>query len=117
MGRSLQRELPLGIGLLLAIAVLLLAGLAYREVRHSAVDAASERLERTTQQLAQLLTQSARTRYAVMESTAALPAIRDYMRAPGRAAPPLATLRALGVGPLVTDVELWNAAGQRLTHT
>ena len=117
MGRSLQRELPLGIGLLLSVAVLLLAGLAYREVRRSAVEAASERLDRTTAQLAQLLTQSARTRYAVMESTAALPAIRDYLRAPQRAAAPLKVLRELGAGPLVIDVELWDPSGRRLTQT
>lgn len=117
MGRSLQRELPLGIGLLLAIAVLLLAGLAFREVRRSAIDAASERLDRTTLQLAQMLTQSARTRYAVMESTAALPAIRDYLRAPARTAAPAQVLKNLGAGPLVVSVELWDPSGKRLAQS
>lgn len=115
--RSLQRELPLGIGVLLALSVMLLAGFAYREVARSARAAASDRLERTTLQIAQMLTQSARTRFAVMESTATLAAIRGYARAPARTPPPLTTLRKLGVGPLVLSVEIWNPAGRRLTQT
>lgn len=114
-GRTLQRELPLGIGVLLAITILLLATLAYREVRRSAVDAASDRLDRTTLQLAQMLTQSARTRFAVMESTAAMPAILRYMRA--RGTPPVEDLRRLSVAPLVVSIELWDPAGRRLTQT
>lgn len=116
-GRSLQREIPLGIGVLLAVAVLVLAGFAYSEVRRSAVAAAADRLDRITQQLAQLLTQSARARFAVMESTATLAAIRGYVKAPGRGAPPIEPLRRLGVGPLVLSVELWDPNGRRLAQT
>jgi signal transduction histidine kinase len=114
--RSLQRELPIGIGLLLAIAVVALAGFATREVRRAAIAAASDRLDRATLQLAQILTQSARTRFAVMESTATLPAVRAFARAP-RGPAPLDALRRLASAPLIVSVELWDPAGRRLAHT
>jgi len=115
-GRSLQHELPLGIGALLVVTVSTFAIVMYREVRRSAVAAASDRLDRTTLQLSQLLTQSTRTRFAVIESTAALPAVRAFMRAPARTPPPLESLKKLSTVQLVTSIELWDPAGRRLTR-
>ena len=116
-GRSLQRELPIGMAVLLVLIVFALAFAMYREVRRSTIEGAADRLERTTLQLSQMLAQSTRLRFAVIESTAALPSVRQFMRAPAGARPPLEPIQKLATAQLVTDVELWDAAGNRLAST
>jgi signal transduction histidine kinase len=114
--RSLARDLPIAIGVLLAVTVTGLALAAYQEVRQSTLDASRDRLERATLQLSDLLAQSVRNRFAVIESTAALPPVRDVVRG-GRPVAPPPPLVQLARAPLVTSLELWDAGGRRLAHT
>lgn len=114
--RSLARDLPLGLGALLAVTVAVLAFAAYREVQQTTLTAALERLDRTAVQLSDILTQSARTRFAVVESIAALPPIRQAVRG-RRPVPPPPELEVLARAQLVTSVELWDRDGRRISHT
>jgi signal transduction histidine kinase len=88
----------------------------YGEVRRSTVAAASDRLDRTTAQLSQLLTQSTRARFAVIESTTTAPAVQAFMH--GRGPAPVEALQKLAGASvqLITSVELWDPAGRRLTR-
>lgn len=122
-----RRALTLGQQLPLLIAVLLLAVMmaystaAVRELRHSAFEAASQRLLRSTQQLAELSETAARLQSARLRDFAARSAIRDYLRLPDSSHAPAALAIFESITSATqgtpTEVELWNREGKRVLAT
>jgi PAS domain S-box-containing protein len=117
---SLERKLPLLFSGVLAIVIAGFTGAAYRQVRHSAVAGATERLHRVTNQLVDLLTASARQLVTNVQQVAERPAVRSYLRAPlggvraealDALQPPAATTQ------MVVATELWDANGTRAMTT
>ncbi|HEX4601535.1 MAG TPA: ATP-binding protein [Gemmatimonadales bacterium] len=114
--RSIEFRLPAFIGALLVAAVFASVWGAYQEVKHSALLAASDRLDRVTTQVAELVQTGIRQQLGALHAVARDPAVGAYL---GRAAGPQArsaVLRALnrrvttGQGPVA--VELWDASGR-----
>src|SRR3989442_7182598 len=71
---SLERELPLFVGGLLALVVLALAAASYAEVSRAAHRAAVERLERVSRDIATLSAPSFQTRVSDTRTAAGAPA-------------------------------------------
>jgi len=107
---SLEYKLPLLItGLLLALVV---AGslMAYREVRRSAIQAAAERLERLTPQLAALTRNAVAQRRELLRSVASDTAVVSQLLEPESSGPGLiAALERLKVPADSTPIELVGA--------
>ncbi len=117
---SIERKLPLTFTGLLAIVIAGFTWAAYREVRRSAVSAASERLQRVTSQLVDLLGTSAKQLVTNGQQIAERPAIRSYLRGPlgGRQAEALAALQPVPVQTqMVVEMEVWDASGSRVLAT
>lgn len=83
---SLERKLPLLISGLLLLVLIVFSWGAYVQVKQSALIAASERLQRLTRQLSDLLATSVAQRSQAMRGVAADSAIHALLRAPGAAA-------------------------------
>src|SRR2546426_206076 len=79
---STERKLPLLFTGLLAIVIAGFTGAAYRQVRHASVAGATERLQRVTNQLVELLSASVRQLVSNAQQVAERPAVRSYLRAP-----------------------------------
>src|SRR5918992_3238023 len=77
---SIRFSLPLVFTLLLLSVILLYSWATYRELSHSASDAAIDRLRRTTKQLALSSETSARRSRASLREAAADPELRDFMQ-------------------------------------
>jgi PAS domain S-box-containing protein len=117
---SLERKLPLLFSGVLAIVIAGFTGAAYRQVRHSAVNGANERLQRVTNQLVELLSASARQLVTNAQQVAERPAVRSYLRAPfgGVRAEALAALQPPpATTQMVLATELWDANGTRALTT
>ena len=115
-GVSIERRLPLLMSILLLVVIVALAASAYREVRHSIVAVARDRLEKVTTQLTSA-GESYRQRVSVMARLAESDTLRRYFAAPGPAMAP--AVRRL-VTPLLADtpyaigVTLRAVTGERL---
>src|SRR2546425_10229851 len=81
---SLERELPLFVGGLLALVVLALAAASYAEVSRAARRAAVERLERVSRDIATLSAPSFQTRVTETRTAAAAPAVTAFLESGGR---------------------------------
>ncbi|MDQ6888649.1 MAG: cell wall metabolism sensor histidine kinase WalK, partial [Gemmatimonadota bacterium] len=118
---TLGQQLPLLIAVLLLAVVMAYSTAAVRELRHSAYEAASERLLRSTQQLAELSETGARLQSARLRDLASRSAIREYLRHPdsSRTAAALVVFESIASGTPGTpvEVELWNREGRRLLAT
>jgi PAS domain S-box-containing protein len=113
---SIHRRLSLSTTLLLATAIVAAMGSAYVQVRHAAVSAEHERLERVSQQVADLLHASMANLKGVMWRDAQKPALRQFLLSPdsrntSAALAALATMR--GVSTQIVDVRLWDGSGAR----
>jgi signal transduction histidine kinase len=118
---SIEQRLPLVISGLLLVTLLSAGWAAYAEVKHAALEAASDRLRNATRQLADISASSTAQRMAAMRRAAADTALRAVLQAPaGRSL----TGAALGVARLLATpadsslvVELWDAEGRRHSGT
>lgn len=110
-GRSLQRELPLGIGLLVVLAVGATAVAAFQEVSRSNTAAVEERLNRLATQLSGLLGQSMRTLLTGMRNIASRPNVRTFAHTLDD---PPDTLRRLSQVQLVFNLEIWDRTGRTI---
>ncbi|MFN2563559.1 MAG: sensor histidine kinase [Gemmatimonadaceae bacterium] len=101
---SIRYSLPLVFTLLLLAVVLVYSWATYRELSHSASDAAIDRLRRTTEQLALSSEQSSRRLRASLRLSAADSNLRDFLRDPGGPArsAALAKLRAVREARMAT---------------
>src|SRR2546425_3975492 len=81
---SLERELPLFVGGLLALVVLALAAASYAEVSRAARRAAVERLERVSRDIATLSAPSFQTRVTETRTAAGTPAVSAFLQSGGR---------------------------------
>src|ERR1041385_4206664 len=117
--RSIRRRLALAaMGLVLAV-VAAIAGVAYREVRRSAIDSASEHLAGVSRQLADMYGASARQIVAQATLVAHDSSVISFLSAPNpsarsRASMALRRLDAPTGNATSTVVELWDAAGSRV---
>ncbi len=107
---SLQYRLPLLIMVLLLVLVAGGAGMAYREVRASAVDARVERLARVSSQLAALVDSSAGLQLAEMREASGSAAVLAYLLGSAPEADAAEALRAqLDLEGDSLPTELWTA--------
>ena len=117
---STERKLPLLFTGLLAIVIAGFTGAAYRQVRHASVAGATERLQRVTNQLVELLSASVRQVVSNAQQVAERPAVRSYLRAPlsGVRGEALAAVQPLPTQTqMVVTTELWDANGTRVLST
>jgi signal transduction histidine kinase len=127
---SLARKLSLLTGVVIALSLLIVLGVAYEVLTRSAISGASESLARATRQLASVAESNIRLSRARWDSVVHQPALRGALVRPtrddSRAATRPATdstiataLRTIGrlTSPVDSGLptELWNADGQRVT--
>ena len=114
--RSLGLEGKVGL-VLAAVLMMGIAGItvfAWREMRASALDAASQRLTDVSRQLGGMFEQAGRTRLGLLRRLAQNPAMVAYLRGPQpETGPGVPAFEALGNDTLGT-LEVWNVSGQRL---
>ena len=102
---------------LLAAAVIAVVAFAYAQVRKSAVDAATAKLQRATGQIAEMLANSATAMGGAMRRQALKPEFAALLSAP---ASPVRTRAVATIDSMaasskqVVDVQLWNAAGETI---
>jgi signal transduction histidine kinase/CheY-like chemotaxis protein len=114
---SIEWKLPLGGGLILLLAIVLLASAAYREVRRSTRATAVERLNGVTTQLASLLANSTSQLASQMQRFVANRDIGAYLLDPSpRTEPPARSALTYqgNQSELIESIELWDSAGRRL---
>ncbi len=115
--RSIEFRLPALIGALLVAAVAASVWGAYQEVKRSALQGASDRLDRVTQQIADLVAVGMRQRLAELRRLADQPAVHAFIRAPKPATGAAALLpmqRFVAQSQQPSVVELWDAGGHRV---
>jgi signal transduction histidine kinase len=100
----LERKLPLLIGAVVAVLLLAVVGITQLELRQNAMTAAGERLERTAEQLGDLLDAVFGSREALLAEVVADPAITGLLA--GRSADVPAAVEAIERLRMSTDAEL-----------
>ncbi len=118
--RSIEVRLPAFIGALLVAAVAASVWGAYQEVKRSALQGASDRLDRVTQQIADLVAVGMRQRLAELRQLADQPAVHAFIRASKPATGAAALLpmqRFVAQSQQPSVVELWDAGGHRALVT
>lgn len=114
---SLKLKLPLILSTVLALVIVALAAAAYHEVRLASVGAASERLQRVSQQLGGLLELSFRAREAEMAVLTARPELEELLRSPDDASARRAAVDLLtesATAEAVVALDLIGADGRRV---
>jgi signal transduction histidine kinase len=119
-GLSLERKLPLVMGALISTLVILAIVGSYLEVRHFAIDAASDRMSNVDEQLQELLgTQvgdRSRVLHAVTDSSAILKAaLRGEVHDSAALAAVLDRVRQRSDSGL--PIQLWNVRGELIAST
>ena len=121
--RSIRRRLALSAICLVLAVVAVIAGVAYREVRASAIAGATHRLTGVSRQLTDLFAASALQTLVQANAVATDSTLTRYLRASGDAAASssAAAMKALarlaGAAAAVAAVELWRADGARILTT
>src|SRR6478672_8052265 len=121
--RSIRRRLALSAICLVLAVVAIIAGVAYREVRGSAIVSATHRLTGVSRQLTDLFAASALQNLAQANTHTADSALTRRLRASGNVEPATtaaatkALTRLAGAGAAVAAVELWTADGTRILTT
>jgi hypothetical protein len=112
---ALNRKIGLLLAAVLTLGIAAITGLAYREMRQSAIDSAAKRLSDVAAQLAGLFDQSGKARLALLHRIAQQPAIVTYLQRPeaGSEAAAAAALQPV-VGDSATTTELWGPDGRLL---
>ncbi|MBL8842656.1 MAG: HAMP domain-containing protein [Planctomycetes bacterium] len=111
---SIERQLPLLVGLLLAPAVALLVVWSYVDLRRTSVDAAAQRMASGAREIATLFALSNEQRVAEVRRLATLAALRDALRyadPPIEAAARAALEASLRGGTTPGRAELWTIDG------
>jgi PAS domain S-box-containing protein len=117
---SIRHRLAGSATVLVLAVVALVAGVAYREVRNSAVAAARQRVENVSRQLSDLFSTAARPVLDQAKVLAGDSGVARFMRAPApeRSQAAIAGLRAVNrPGAPVIPIELWGRDGHRLLAT
>ena len=115
--QSIQLRLPLSMTALLAAAVIAAMGFAYVQVRHSAVNAANERLKRATDQIAQMLATSADRMGGALRREGQRPEFGAFLQTRNSAnqARAAATLDSMTArSRQIVDLQLWDTRGETL---
>ncbi len=81
---SLRWRIPAIIGLILAVAMVTLSVLAYSAAKRSAIEAATERIDRAADRVAELSSTSMRALLRRADSVASHPAVVNALRNPGK---------------------------------
>jgi PAS domain S-box-containing protein len=113
---SIQTRLPLGVTLLLAIAIAAAMVFAYFEVRRAAVFAVQDRLERVTKQVVDIFQENVSKTKDEMQQSAQSPELRRFLALPSaeNKRQALSALEAVrGKSPTIVDVELWDDRGEK----
>jgi len=117
---SLRYKLALAIAGIAAAIIVSFGIVAYREMRMSTLQAASERLHAVAGQLATMLSTSGRTVRAGVARVAADSAIKQYLRAPDArtaSAARAAIDRLSGPPATIASVGIWDSSGRALLTT
>jgi signal transduction histidine kinase len=80
---GLKHRLPILVSLLLAALLVAATAIAYREVRHAAITAASDRMDAVALQIAELSRSGLQQRRTALERAAADPSIQELVRSGG----------------------------------
>ncbi|HEX9367669.1 MAG TPA: ATP-binding protein, partial [Vicinamibacterales bacterium] len=115
MRHSLRVRLPLLISGLIAVSLVAFLSVSYRQVQRALLEAGQARAQAASDQLANLLAQSAQQQTTELHRVARDAAVRAYLEQPGDAAADAARQRlAAFASPGQPAVELWDGAGRRL---
>ncbi|HET9369689.1 MAG TPA: ATP-binding protein [Vicinamibacterales bacterium] len=115
--QSIAVKLPLAFALVLLVLGSAMAIVSYLEVRHTVIAIAAERLEGAANQMAAVLSASARQRVAAVQQLMQRPEVRAILRERSSASAAAFESPAkayLGAAALFGNVEVWDASGAKV---